>query len=424
METASSVPILRPTSTMSSDSSLQIVPGAPWVLIAVMGLTGTGKSTFIQTATESPEVIVGHDLESCTSEMKGYTFHYKGHNVNLIDTPGFDDTHKSETEVLTNIAKWLEDSFRNKEKLNGVIYLHSINKPRMEGSALRNLRLFRQLCGENPLKNVVLATTFWGAVNEQTGASREEELRERPEFWGNMVDHGSRMMRVTDRASTLEIVDYLMPMRGVPLEIQKEMVDQDKPLIETAAGQHMNEELHRREELHREELQKIKEEHELAIEEKDEQLRAILEENQRRIENNLNKIYRQQEQLRAERRAEDRKRQNDYENQLQRMASMSRISLERDTSPEIRDMSFDELVARIRANEIKVNAQNRDKVEGMISEAQQSPDLSNSATRKKKGTSRYLLRALSILTPIVSGALLGVPIFFPSFGKESETPET
>ncbi|CAG8261014.1 unnamed protein product [Penicillium salamii] len=421
MEPASFPPILRTTSTMSSDTSLQIVPGAPWVLIAVMGLTGTGKSTFIQTATESPEVVVGHDLESCTSEMKGYTFHYKGHNVNLIDTPGFDDTHKSETEVLANIAKWLEDSFRNHEKLNGVIYLHSINKPRMEGSALRNLRLFRRLCGENPLKNVVLATTFWGAVNEQTGASREEELRQRPEFWGNMVDHGSRMMRVTDRASTLEIVDYLMPMTGVPLEIQKEMVDQDKPLIETAAGQHMNKELHRREELHREELQKIKEEHELAIEEKDEQLRAILEESQRRIENNLNKIYRQQEQLRAERRAEDRKRRNDYDNYFQKMES--RISLEIDSSPEIRNMSFDELAAMIRANGIMINAQDRDKVEGMISKAQQSPDLSNSAKRKKKGTARYLLRALSILTPIVSGALLGFPIILPNLGKDSGTSE-
>lgn len=178
-------------------------------------------------------------LLSGTSEMKGYTFHYKGHNVNLIDTPGFDDTHKSETEVLTSIATWLEESYGNHEKLNGVIYLHSINKPRMEGSALRNLRLFRQLCGESPLKNVVLGTTFWGAVNEEAGKSREKELRQRPEFWGQMVERGSHMMRVTDRASALEIVDYLMPMIPVPLEIQKEMVDQEKHLIDTAAGQHI-----------------------------------------------------------------------------------------------------------------------------------------------------------------------------------------
>ncbi|CAG7925016.1 unnamed protein product [Penicillium olsonii] len=407
---------------MTFKTSLDIVPGAPWVLVAVMGLTGSGKSTFIQTASQSPEVVVGHDLESCTSEMKGYTFHYKGRNVNLIDTPGFDDTHKSETEVLTNIAKWLKDSYGNAEKLHGVIYLHSINKPRMEGSALRNLRMFRQLCGESPLKNVILATTFWGEVTAQAGDNREEELRQRPEFWGQMIDGGSRMMRFTDRASALEIVDHFMPMRPVPLKIQREMVDQAKPLIETAAGKHMSEELLRREELHQEELQKIKEEHELAIEEKDEQLRIILEENQRRIENNLNKIYRQQEQLRAERRAEDRKRQNDYENHLQRMESISKISLlDRESASDMRDMSFDELVAKIRANEIKINAQDRDKVEALIAEAQQSSDLSNAATRKKKGTSRYLFKALRVLAPIVSMALIGVPIVLPNFGGDSDS---
>lgn len=356
---------------------------------------------------------------SGTSEMRGYTFHYKGRNVNLIDTPGFDDTHKTETEVLTNIAEWLQESYKKKQKLHGVIYLHNINKPRMEGSALRNLRMFRELCGESPLKNVILATSFWGEVTQGTGESREAELRERPEFWGQMVDHGSRMMRFTDRASALKILEYFMPMLPVPLEIQREMIDQSKQLKDTAAGKHMNEELRRREEVHRKELQNIKEEHERAIEEKDEQLRVILEENQRRIENNLEKIYRQQEQLRAERRAEDRKRQNDFENQLQRMETMSRVSIDRESASDIRDMSFDELVAKIRANEIKITSQDRDKVEAMISEAQKSSGLSTPAARKKKGTSRYLFPALRILTPLITGALIGVPIMWPSFGQDS-----
>jgi signal recognition particle receptor subunit beta len=51
---------------MADKTSSEIIPGAPWVLIAVMGVTGAGKSTFIQTASQSPEVVVGHSLESCT----------------------------------------------------------------------------------------------------------------------------------------------------------------------------------------------------------------------------------------------------------------------------------------------------------------------------------------------------------------------
>ena len=35
------------------------------VLIAVMGVTGSGKSTFIKQVTGSKDVVVGNDLTSC-----------------------------------------------------------------------------------------------------------------------------------------------------------------------------------------------------------------------------------------------------------------------------------------------------------------------------------------------------------------------
>lgn len=36
----------------------------PKILIAVMGMTGSGKSTFIKTASQL-DVDIGHDLKSC-----------------------------------------------------------------------------------------------------------------------------------------------------------------------------------------------------------------------------------------------------------------------------------------------------------------------------------------------------------------------
>jgi signal recognition particle receptor subunit beta len=50
---------------MTVDTISEIVPGAPWALIAVMGVTGAGKSTFIQTASKATDVVIGHNLESC-----------------------------------------------------------------------------------------------------------------------------------------------------------------------------------------------------------------------------------------------------------------------------------------------------------------------------------------------------------------------
>ena len=51
---------------------------------------------------------VGMDLESCTSEVQlANEFTLDGRRVVLIDTPGFDDTTKSDTQILKNIATFL-----------------------------------------------------------------------------------------------------------------------------------------------------------------------------------------------------------------------------------------------------------------------------------------------------------------------------
>jgi len=47
-------------------------------------------------------------LESCTPEVQlSNEFTLNGRRVVLIDTPGFDDTTKSDTVILKNIATFL-----------------------------------------------------------------------------------------------------------------------------------------------------------------------------------------------------------------------------------------------------------------------------------------------------------------------------
>jgi predicted GTPase len=51
---------------------------------------------------------VGMDLESCTARVQradGFTL--DGRSIILIDTPGFDDTNKSDTDILKLIAAFL-----------------------------------------------------------------------------------------------------------------------------------------------------------------------------------------------------------------------------------------------------------------------------------------------------------------------------
>jgi len=53
------------------------------------------------------DIGVGHELESYTTEIQIIRFQFVDINVVFVDTPGFDDTHKSDVEILTMIADWL-----------------------------------------------------------------------------------------------------------------------------------------------------------------------------------------------------------------------------------------------------------------------------------------------------------------------------
>lgn len=227
--------------------------------------------------------------------------------------------------------------------MTGVIYMHNVINYRMEGSALRNLKMFRKLCGEDPLKNVILVTSFWEKVDEEIGKRHEEELRTTPEFWGSMLRKGSRMARFTDRASGLTIIESLLDKQPVALAIQRELVEDKKKLIDTAAGQTVNEELIKLEKKYREEREKIKKEMEDALRERDEELEQILEEQQQKLDQSLNKVYNQQEQLRAERRAEERRIKNEYEGEIHAL---------RRQIAEVPPMTLDQAIAYIRANEV------------------------------------------------------------------------
>lgn len=65
---------------------------------------------FISLATGQSDITIGHNLESCTAEVRSiYCLHPdgSGRNVVFVDTPGFDDTSLKDTEILEAIADCL-----------------------------------------------------------------------------------------------------------------------------------------------------------------------------------------------------------------------------------------------------------------------------------------------------------------------------
>ena len=72
-----------------------------------IGLDSTETLQFINLASHS-NLRVGMSLESCTDGVQlADEFTMDGRRVALIDTPGFDDTTKSDTDVLKMIADFL-----------------------------------------------------------------------------------------------------------------------------------------------------------------------------------------------------------------------------------------------------------------------------------------------------------------------------
>ncbi|KAF2670963.1 P-loop containing nucleoside triphosphate hydrolase protein [Microthyrium microscopicum] len=275
------------------------------IIIAVMGVTGAGKSTFISLLVED-KIEIGHGLQSCTSAVGVYYFVHRGTRVFLVDTPGFDDTNRSDSEILKDVAFWLAAAYSNKAKLAGIIYLHRISDVRMGGSALRNLRMFKRLCGESSLNSVILATTHWKDTNgvsipDATGNARIDELVGTNGFWGGMVDRGSQVVKHDgSKASALEIVDNLYARRArVILDIQRQLIDQKRNLDDTDAAQALQQELIRERKEFQRKLEGLKEDMKEAISENDGKWQEQLQKDKIEYEAKINKTYAETDALRT-----------------------------------------------------------------------------------------------------------------------------
>ncbi|KAK4501944.1 hypothetical protein PRZ48_007754 [Zasmidium cellare] len=202
-----------------------------------MGVTGAGKSTFINYLSEF-DVKVGNGLESCTEKVAIYPATLPGgKRVYLMDTPGFDDTFKTDTDILRKIASWLNEAYSNRLQLTGIVYLHRIQDNRVTGAAMKNLRMFKKLCGNDGLAN--------NMVTPEVGLDREMQLRTHKDFWKPMLDNGSEIFRHDqEAASALAIIQHLLSKKyRVTLAIQRDMVDKKMTLEQTAAGREVEAEL-------------------------------------------------------------------------------------------------------------------------------------------------------------------------------------
>ncbi|KAJ7780608.1 P-loop containing nucleoside triphosphate hydrolase protein [Mycena maculata] len=260
------------------------------VVIAVLGSTGSGKSSFIKLVTGDASIGIGDSLESETLDVKTFPFHdpTSGRKVIIVDTPGFDDSRAgvTDTDVLKKIANFLVGEYDKDRKLNGLIYFQRISDPRFGGQAGSNLRMFKKLCGEEPFKNVVVVTTFWDRVaSEQEGSKREEELKSK--FFRDLVGGGARFMRHDRTAeSAQKVLGHIFTLVPTNVQIQEEIRVQGKSLEDTAAGSMRREEVEEIMARHKQEVADLKAEM-ATIRRNDEEARRELEAERDKLQQEL-----------------------------------------------------------------------------------------------------------------------------------------
>ncbi|KDR82088.1 hypothetical protein GALMADRAFT_221975 [Galerina marginata CBS 339.88] len=210
-----------------------------------MGPTASGKSTFISVAM-GIEMDIGHTLQSCTTEINLVRLtipRLAGFSLVLVDTPGFDT--KSVSDVFGMISNCLTESYGQNIKLSGILYLHRITDNRMAYTPMKNLRMFKELCGHKALQNVILTTTMWEEEDPGVGAERERDLRNN--YWKPMIDRGSvtRRFEKQTQAAAFYVLEPLLEgaVQRHSLLIPDELVKMRLKLSETAAGQALYSEL-------------------------------------------------------------------------------------------------------------------------------------------------------------------------------------
>lgn len=230
-------------------------------VIVIMGPTGGGKTAFINLASNS-DLKVGEGLESCTVDVaSSLPFQLDGKRVVLVDTPGFDGSARSDTEILRMVSDFLITSYEDGKKVAGVLYFHRISDFRMGGISRRNFQALRELCGDATLRNVIIVTNMWGEVTPEMGDKRENQLKTEEKFFLPAIAAGASVYRHDNTKLSAEIIlRHIVGNIPLPLNRIQEIIDERRAPNQTTTGTVLDYELLVKEEMHRKAMEEMRRE--------------------------------------------------------------------------------------------------------------------------------------------------------------------
>ncbi|KAI3399501.1 hypothetical protein diail_6763 [Diaporthe ilicicola] len=219
------------------------MPTSP-IRLAIVGKTGAGKTSFLAKALdlddENETYVVGDGLDSCTQKLQVARLTLDGREVELVDTPGFDDSGHNDGDTLFKMTDWLMASYKSNILLNGVIYMEPVSETRAGRSERERIELVKSIIGSQIMHKVVIASSMWDTGNRLCQRNEDNRVKDNA-LWGEMVGPGKATVKHFEntRASTMDIIRHFMDAWRFPpraLLLQTELARNNGVLKDTTAG--------------------------------------------------------------------------------------------------------------------------------------------------------------------------------------------
>jgi hypothetical protein len=346
---------INPNALTYTTSAFTMSPSDP--IIAIIGTTGSGKSSFIRALTGS-DCQVGHSLRSETTHITTYPLTTaSGVTIQLADTPGFDDTTRTDYEILDELVSWLKTNFPSSSSpgqhgIAGIVYMLPINHARLKGSSRRMIRMVQKLLGDQCFSMMLLVTSFWNEVEPEVALAREKELLESEDGWKPFCDGGAKVERLGRDygrfGAVLQGMVRSRPEHGAKMLVQREL-EGGKLLGQTMAALSLNDESGEQEER----LRRIRE-------------AAVRKEAEKREEAEMARKAMQEEQ--EDRMREELARQEEearrVEKQLKSQRRRNKMEVERKRK-ELEEQTRREAEVRARLAQQKIEAEKRERAQAI-----------------------------------------------------------
>ena len=129
----------------------------------VLGLTGAGKSFFINAISDTNSCKVAASGKSCTQMNEMVSFVYNNHRYNALDTPGLDDSDNNDEKINT-----LKNILGSHPTIKTLIFIKKYNDLRLPMSMQSALSTFMEAFPLKTFWDHVIIVNTWANPHDET----------------------------------------------------------------------------------------------------------------------------------------------------------------------------------------------------------------------------------------------------------------